>query len=95
MYQEIDKYANEFIESAKDESLTTFDVDMPCLVKASGAFYRGKIVDISFGEKCDVSVFLVDTGETVTVESTDVFHISENLVEKCAYQVRIQANYSI
>lgn len=93
MYQEIDKYALDIIESAKDESMT-YDVDVPCLVKVRNEFYRGKIVDICFDPKCELQVFLVDTGETVRVESTDVFKIPENLVEMCAYQVCINIRLS-
>lgn len=91
LYHEIDKYAKETIESAHDESLNTPDVDMPCLVKVDDrGFFRGKIIDVSFDlMKCDLKVFLVDTGETVLVDSTSVFEIPENLVEMCAYQVWI------
>lgn len=97
LYREIDKYALENIESAHDESLNTPDVDMPCLVKVGDrGFFRGKIIDVSFDSmKCDLEVFLVDTGETVSVDSTSVFEIPENLVEMCAYQVGIiQSIYS-
>lgn len=92
MYQEIDKYARENIESAHDESLNTPDVDMPCLVKVDNrGFFRGKIVDVSFDlMKCDLKVFLVDTGETVSVDSFSVFEIPDNLVEMCPYQVCLQ-----
>lgn len=89
LYYEIDKYAAENIESAKDESLNTPDVDMPCLVKVVDRFYRGKIIDVTFDQRCELQVFLVDTGETVSVDSTNVFEIPEHLVEMCAYQVRI------
>lgn len=87
LYHQIDQYAKENIESARDESLNTPDVDMPCLVKVTDRFYRGKIVDVFFDVKCDLKVFLVDIGETVQVDSTNVFEIPENLVEMCAYQV--------
>lgn len=91
LYQKIDEYANENIESAHDESLNTPDVDMPCLVKVGDSFNRGKIVDVCFDfegvQKCDLKVFLVDTGETVTVDSMSVFEIPDNLVEMCPYQV--------
>lgn len=90
LYQEIDKYANENIESANDESLNTPDVDMPCLVKVDDrGYFRGKIIDVFFDLKCDLKVFLVDTGETVSVDSTNVFEIPENLVDMCPYQVWI------
>lgn len=88
MYNEINKYGNEHIESAKDESLNTPDIEMPCLVKVDNCFFRGKIIDVIFDiETCDLKVFLVDTGETVSVDSTNVFEIPENLVEMCPYQV--------
>lgn len=87
LYQEVDKYAREHIESARDESLNTPDVDMPCLANVEGRFFRGKIIDVFFDIKCDLKVFLVDTGETVQVDSTNVFEIPEYLVEMCAYQV--------
>lgn len=88
LYQEIDKYAKEHIEPAHNESLNTPDVDMPCLTKVEDrGFFRGKIIDVIFDAKCDLKVFLVDTGETVSVDSTNVYEIPENLVDMCAYQV--------
>lgn len=89
LYQAMDKYTKDNIESAHDESLNTPDVDMPCLVKVGErGFFRGKIVDVSFDlVKCDLKVFLVDTGETVSVDSLSVFEIPEHLVDMCPYQV--------
>lgn len=87
MYAEIDKYGNEILESTKDESINTLDVNMACLARVRNEFHRGKIVDITFDEKCDFTVYLVDTGEIAIVESTDVFNIPDKFVEMCAYQV--------
>lgn len=101
MYEKIDEYAENNIDCGKDDSINmTYDVDMPCLVKARKSeaddkvfyFCRGKIVDISFDVKCELEVFLVDTGRTVKVESTDVFQIPEDLHETFAYQVWIHSS---
>lgn len=87
MYHLIDEYAKANIETAKDQSINTPDVDMPVLARVENRYYRGKVIDVNFGTQCDLKVFLVDTGEVVDVESTSVFEIPDNLVEMCPYQV--------
>lgn len=88
MYRAVDEYASEISDSKKNESMQMVDVDKLCLARVRDAFYRGKIVHSTIDENSEiVTVFLVDTGETVDVECTDVFDIPESLVEMCAYQV--------
>lgn len=86
----IDKYAKEFIEPAKDNSMREVDIDVLCLVSKDGEYHRGKTVDVAHSENPIelVEVFLVDQGITVQVEKIDIYEIPDHLVEMLPFQVK-------
>lgn len=70
-----------------DRSLN-LDIDEYCLVRVDGLFNRGKIFEVHFNESIvKLEVFLVDTGLKVKVEQSDVFDISDSLIEMAPFQV--------
>lgn len=94
LYDAVNEYVHEKIETSMDDSMNDPDIDKYCLVKMPEAssdrvyYNRGKIFEAAFDENdCIVKVFLVDIGEIVSTDCCNVFEIPDHLIEMLPFQV--------